>query len=261
MRATLPIGDSFRYNSPSWTDAPVRMMECSAPGTVAQCLHDVLARIDVACGRAGRPRGCVRLVAATKNVPPARIEVAVDAGLSIVGENRVQEAMTKMAALKDRPVRWHFIGQLQRRKVRSIMGRFELIHSVDSVELAEELDRRANQSGAAQDVLLEVNVGGEATKAGFEPDGLLGTMPALAALPHIRIRGLMTVPPLTGDPEHARPYFKRLRRVAQAIAGLNLPTVSMQELSMGMSNDFEVAIEEGATLVRVGTAIFGARHA
>jgi pyridoxal phosphate enzyme (YggS family) len=189
------------------------------------------------------------------------MEVAIEAGLSIVGENRVQEAMSKMAVLKDQPVRWHFIGQLQRRKVRSIMGRFELIHSVDSVELAEELDRRAIQPGAPQDVLLEVNVGREATKAGFEPEGLLGAMPALAALPHIRIRGLMTVPPLSAEPEGARPHFRHLRRLAQAIAGLNLPTVSMQELSMGMSNDFEVAIEEGATMVRIGTAIFGARHA
>lgn len=236
-------------------------MECSTPGSVAQCLNDVLARIDAARRKAGRPPGCVRLVAATKNVPPSRIEVAIEAGLSIVGENRVQEAMSKMAVLKDRPVRWHYIGQLQRRKVRSIMGLFELIHSVDSVELAEELDRRAIQPGAPQDVLLEVNVGGEATKAGFEPEGLLGAMPALAALPHIRIRGLMTVPPLSAEPEASRPHFRHLRRLAQAIAGLNLPRVSMQELSMGMSNDFEVAIEEGATMVRIGTAIFGARHA
>ncbi len=235
-------------------------MECSVPGTVAQRLRDVLARIEAAREKAARPPGCVRLVAATKNVPPSKIELALDAGLSIAGENRVQEALSKMAALKARPVRWHFIGQLQRRKVRSIMGLFELIHSVDSLELAQEIDRRASQSGAVQDVLLEVNIGGEASKAGFEPDGLLGAMPALAALSHIRIQGLMTVPPMTADPEGARPFFSHLRRLAQSIADRNLPSVSMRELSMGMSNDFEVAIEEGATLVRVGTAIFGARH-
>ncbi len=172
----------------------------------------------------------------------------------------MQEALSKIALLRDLSPRWHFIGQLQRRKVRDAIGTFELIHSVDSVELAQEINRRAGDAGVRQAVLLEVNIAGESSKAGFQPDVLMRDLAALGGLPHLRIQGLMTIPPPTIKPEEARPYFRELRILGERIASEKIPSLVMQELSMGMSQDFEVAIEEGATLVRVGTAIFGARH-
>jgi pyridoxal phosphate enzyme (YggS family) len=220
----------------------------------------VLSAIRAAAEKAGRSPDSVRLVAATKTVTVDRIREGIDAGLSILGENRVQEAVPKVAALAQASVRWHFIGQLQRRKVRTIMGLFDLIHSVDTLELAREIDRRAEETGHAQDILLEVNIGGEPTKAGFHPDDLESLVPEMAAFSHIRIKGLMAIPPPTERAEAARPYFTRLRNLADAIADKKIPAVSMEELSMGMSNDYEVAIQEGATLVRIGSAIFGARH-
>jgi hypothetical protein len=228
--------------------------------TIARRVQSVLSAIRQAVEKAGRSAETVRLVAATKTVSVERIREGLDAGLSILGENRVQEAIPKIRALEGEPVRWHFIGQLQRRKVRSIIGLFELIHSVDSLELAQEIDRRAAEAGLVQEVLLEVNVGGEATKAGFHPDALESMVPAMARLPHIRIKGLMTIPPPTPQAEGARIYFQKLRSLRDAVAARRVPGVVMQELSMGMSNDYLVAIEEGATLVRVGSAIFGARH-
>jgi pyridoxal phosphate enzyme (YggS family) len=141
-----------------------------------------------------------------------------------------------------------------------VIGLFDLIHSVDSLDLAQEIDRRAGEAGRRQDVLLEVNIGREPSKAGFLPDDIVRSVPLMAQLTHTSIKGLMTIPPQTADPESARPYFRQLHDLSRQITALDLPTVRMDELSMGMSNDFEVAIEEGATLVRVGTAIFGARH-
>ncbi|MCA1958650.1 MAG: YggS family pyridoxal phosphate-dependent enzyme [Nitrospira sp.] len=235
-------------------------MESSGSETIAQRVHSVLSAIRTAAERAGRSPGDVKLVAATKTVTVDRIREGIEAGLSVLGENRVQEAVPKIAALAGEPVRWHFIGQLQRRKVRSIIGLFDLIHSVDSLELAQEIDRRAAESGCVQDVLLEVNVGGESSKAGFHPDGLESAIPAIAGLSHVRIRGLMTIPPPTQEAEAARVYFRKLRALGEAVAARKIPGVAMEELSMGMSNDYRVAIEEGATLVRIGSAIFGARH-
>lgn len=235
-------------------------MEPPVQETVADRVRVVLANIRAAAERVGRPASSVGLVAVTKTVTVDRIQEGIAAGLTILGENRVQEALPKMAALKEAPIRWHFIGHLQRRKVRSVVGLFELIHSVDSVELAQEIDRRAGEAGTCQDVLLEVNIGSEATKTGFHPEALVGLVPAVANLPHVRVRGLMTIPPPT-EADQARVYFRRLREMAGRIAELKLPSVAMDELSMGMSNDYEVAVEEGATLVRVGTALFGARHA
>jgi PLP dependent protein len=165
-----------------------------------------------------------------------------------------------MAVLQGAPVRWHFIGHLQRRKARSVIGVFDLVHSVDSMDLAEEINKRAGEAALCQDVLLEVNLAHEPTKSGFRPEDLFGLVPALGAMPCLRVKGLMTIPPPTPKAEEARPYFSRLRKMAERIAALRLPSITMDELSMGMSNDYEVAIEEGATLVRVGTAIFGARH-
>lgn len=228
--------------------------------SISDRIHSVLTKIRSAAGKAGRPEQSVRLIAATKTVSVEHILQGIGAGLSLLGENRVQEALPKIEALVTAPVRWHFIGHLQRRKVRSIIGRFDLLHSVDSLDLAQEIDRRAGEAGVRQNVLLEVNIGGEPTKTGFRPEDVVQSISTMAQLAHIRIKGLMTIPPPTTDPESARPYFRSLRDVAHRIGALQLPSVSMDELSMGMSNDYEVAIEEGATLVRVGTAIFGARH-
>jgi pyridoxal phosphate enzyme (YggS family) len=172
----------------------------------------------------------------------------------------MQEALSKVALLRDLSPRWHFIGQLQRRKVRDAIGTFELIHSVDSVELAQEINRRAGDAGVKQAVLLEVNIAGEASKAGFHPDTLMRDLGILGNLPHLRIQGLMTIPPPTEQPEDARPHFRGLRELGARIAAKGMPSLVMQEYSMGMSHDFEVAIEEGATLVRIGTAIFGERN-
>jgi PLP dependent protein len=229
-------------------------------GMITEQVRQVLSKIRSAGDRAGRRPDSIQLVAVTKTVTVDDIREGVSAGLSILGENRVQEALPKIEALAQAPVRWHFIGQLQRRKVRSVVGRFDLIHSVDSVELAQEIDRRAGEAGITQAILLEVNIGGEPTKAGFSPEALIQLVPSMAALSHLQIKGLMAIPPRTDDPELARSSFQKLRELASRVAALNLPSVRMDELSMGMSNDYEVAIEEGATLVRVGTALFGARH-
>jgi pyridoxal phosphate enzyme (YggS family) len=236
-------------------------MDVPAGELIAERVRRVLTRIRASADKVGRNPGSIRLVAATKTVTVERIQVGINAGLSILGENRVQEAIPKIEALAQAPVRWHFIGQLQRRKVRSVLGRFDLIHSVDSLELAREIDRRAGEFGQRQDVLLEVNVGGESTKAGFRPDELAGMVTTIATLTHLRVKGLMAIPPPTPKPESARRYFVELRELARRIGAQGTPGVTMDELSMGMSNDYDIAIEEGATLVRVGSAIFGARHA
>ncbi len=228
--------------------------------SIATRVRDILSNVRAAAEKSGRDPCQVRLVAATKTVPVERIREGVDAGLSLLGENRVQEALPKIEALAQTQVQWHFIGQLQRRKVRSIIGLFDLIHSVDSVELAQEINRRAGEAGLVQEVLLEVNVGGESTKAGFRPDELLQLVATMAPLTHLRIKGLMAIPPPTNEAESARPYFVKIRELAQAITAATIPGVMMDELSIGMSNDYTVAVEEGATLVRVGSAIFGARH-
>ncbi|MDH5666784.1 MAG: YggS family pyridoxal phosphate-dependent enzyme [Nitrospira sp.] len=234
-------------------------MELPHTETIAERVQSVLSTIRTAAEECGRQPDSVRLVAATKTVAVDRIRIGIGAGLSILGENRVQEALPKVTALKEEPVRWHFIGQLQRRKVRSVVGVFDMIHSVDSLELAQEIDRRAMEAGCLQDILLEVNIGGEPTKAGFQPEDLKSVVPTMAALPHIRVKGLMTIPPPADEAESVRGYFRRLRELAESIAAQKIAGVTMDELSMGMSNDYMVAIQEGATFVRVGSAIFGAR--
>lgn len=236
-------------------------MESDADDSLARRVRQVLDRIREASERVGRLPETVRLVAATKTVSAERIREGLRAGLSLLGENRMQEALSKVASLRDLSPRWHFIGQLQRRKVRDAIGTFELIHSVDSVQLAQEINRRAGDAGVKQAVLLEVNIAGEASKAGFQPDALMRDLGILGSMPHLRIQGLMTIPPPTAQQEEARPYFRGLREIGARIAAEGIPSLVMQEYSMGMSHDFEVAIEEGATLVRVGTAIFGARDA
>lgn len=228
-------------------------------GTIAGRVRSVLDEIQRATARAGRLPGSVRLIAASKTVSVERLRQAVDAGLRHLGENRVQEALPKIDALEREGVVWHFIGTLQRRKVKSVVGRFETIHSVDSLALAEEIDRQAKVARLRQRVLLEVNLGGEASKGGFEPTTLVAALESLNGLEHLDIRGLMAIPPPTPTAEDARPYFRQLRTLAQTLTARGHRNINMQELSMGMSHDYPVAIEEGATYVRVGTAIFGAR--
>lgn len=218
-------------------------------------------RIRRAAERAGRDPYAVRLVAATKYVEAPRVLEAIQAGLTICGENRWQEAQAKMQEVGERGgAEWHFIGRLQRRKLKWLVGRFGLIHSVESVEQAEEIQRRAHEQHTSQAILIEVNVGGEESKGGFSPDALPAAVSQIDAFPAVCVQGLMTLPPWNPDPELMRPYFRRLKHLAERISRLPLQRVRMHELSMGMSNDFEVAVEEGATLVRVGTALFGARR-
>lgn len=228
-------------------------------GTIAGRVRAVFDEIQHAAVRAGRAPDTVRLVAASKTVTVERLREAVDAGIRHLGENRLQEALSKIEALDRDGVVWHFIGTLQRRKVKSVVGRFETIHSVDSLALAEEIDRQAKVAGLRQRVLLEVNLGGEVSKGGFEPAALVAALASLNELEHLDIRGLMAIPPPMPTAEDARPYFRQLRQLAQALTAQSCRNINMQELSMGMSHDYAVAIEEGATYVRVGTAIFGAR--
>ena len=212
-------------------------------------LERVRERIAGAAERSGRRPTDVLLVAVSKTVEPERIRAAIAAGVPALGENRVQEAKAKIGEI-GRPVPWHLIGHLQSNKAKDAVELFDVIHSVDSVDLARECDRRAAARARVVDVLLEVNVAGEAQKSGLDPETIGGRLDAIAALGHLRVRGLMAIPPI-GEPEATRPWFQALRKLAERHG--------LPELSMGMSNDFEVAIEEGATMVRIGTAIFGPR--
>jgi PLP dependent protein len=229
--------------------------------TVAANLTAVKERIAKAAARVGRDPEAVRLVAVTKTVPVERIREAIDAGQQVFGENRVQEAQAKIQGLGRGNVQWHLIGHLQRNKVKFVCGLFDLIHSVDSFPLAQEIDRRAARYGSVMPILIQVNIGDEATKSGVPMADTLALVQAVAKLPHVAMKGLMCIPPAVDVPEHARPYFIQLRTLAQRIAQAQIPDVVMAELSMGMSHDFEVAVEEGATIVRVGSAIFGPRPA
>jgi PLP dependent protein len=219
-------------------------------------LESVRARMAAACARAGREPRSVTLLAVTKTQPPERVSEAARAGLTVFGENKVQEARAKIPLCPGR-LHWHLIGHLQTNKCREAVECFEMIQSVDSLHLAEELNRRAHQAAKTVPILLEVNIVGEASKFGYKPEQLLAELGPLNALPRLEIHGLMTIPPWSPVPEKARPVFRRLRELkgeCERILGAPLP-----QLSMGMTSDFEVAIEEGATLVRLGTALFGER--
>ncbi|PYU94669.1 MAG: YggS family pyridoxal phosphate-dependent enzyme [Acidobacteria bacterium] len=219
----------------------------------------VQERIAEACRRVGRRPEDVKLVAVSKTVPPDRIRAAYDAGLRDFGENRVQEANAKRAALSDLTVTWHLVGHLQSNKAKLARELFHWAHSLDSLRLAQKLDQAAVSSGDRLPVLIEVNLGEEQTKSGVREQDVLPLAEQVSRLPTLELRGLMVLPPFFEDPEQARPFFGRLRDLAKTIEAANSPGVSMRELSMGMSHDFEVAIEEGATTVRIGTAIFGER--
>jgi hypothetical protein len=226
--------------------------------SIAENLKTVQRRIEEAARRAGRDPSSVRLVVVTKTVAAERIKEAVAAGAEILGENRVQEAREKIGSL-GRIASWHLIGTLQSNKAKYAVKLFDLIHSVDSEELVGEIDKQAAKIGKVQDVLVEVSIAGEESKAGVGVQDAPALIRDAARLRNIRITGLMTMPPYSDNPEDSRPHFQRLRELRDAVIKENIPGVSMAELSMGMSGDFEVAVEEGATMVRVGTAIFGER--
>ena len=223
-------------------------------------LEDNLAlirqRIGAACARAGRDPASVTLMAVSKGMPPDLIREAADSGLTVFGESKVQEAKAKIPLCPGR-LRWQMIGHLQSNKCRDAVHLFEMIQSLDSLELAQEINRCADKQARTMPVLLEVNLAGESTKFGFKPEQVLADLEAINALPRIEIHGLMTIAPWTPEPEKVRPIFRQLRELkARCEEKLGAP---LPHLSMGMSGDFEVAVEEGATIVRIGTALFGPR--
>ena len=224
-----------------------------------QRIERLEAEIQAALARSPNPQRQVTLVAASKSMPPETIRAAYAAGLRDFGENRVQEAVAKRPHLDDLPLRWHWIGHLQRNKVRFVANAYVLVHSLDRLPLALELDKWARRSGRQQDCLVQVNVSGEPNKSGVAPNELLPLLREVAALPGIRVLGLMTMAPVAPDPEMVRPVFRRLRELAAEVQAEQLPGVRMDYLSMGMSDDFRVAVEEGATHVRIGRALFGPR--
>ena len=224
---------------------------------VAANLARVRERIERACRRAGRDPAGVRLVGVGKTKPPELLAEAVAAGLSDIGENYVREFLEKRERLSP-SIRWHFVGRLQSNKARQVVGKVELIHSLDRESLLEEIEKRAAAAGVVVRGLLKVNLGGEAAKGGADEAVARRLLETAAAMPHLRVEGLMSIPPPQDDPEALRPWHRRLARLAETLrreTGLPLP-----ELSMGMSSDLETAVEEGATLVRVGTDLFGPRH-
>jgi len=225
--------------------------------TLAERLAAVRSLIAAAAARAGRPAGEIELVAVSKTHPPETLHEALEAGQTVFGENRVQEARAKIPLLPGR-ARWHLVGHLQRNKIRHALALgFELFHGIDSLGLARDLDRTADETGVFPRVLLEVNVAGEASKFGFSPEKLRAEMEELLGLGRLQIEGLMTIPPFAPEAEASRPYFVALRELRDRVQ--TEFRVPLPRLSMGMSGDFSVAVEEGATLVRVGTAIFGTR--
>ena len=230
--------------------------------SIAENLARVRERLDAAAHRAGRRSEDIALMAVSKTFPADSIREAYEVGLRLFGENRVQELAGKVDSLRDlQDTEWHLIGHLQSNKAAKTVELFDTVDSIDSLRLAQKLNASAQQLGKKLKVLIEINIGGETAKSGVAPDSreLEALLSAAAELEHLEFRGLMTVPPFSEDPQLVRPYFRKLRELRDQIASRRLPQISVNELSMGMSHDFEVAIEEGSTCVRVGTAIFGSR--
>ena len=225
---------------------------------IGERLAQVQARIAAAARRAGRDPASITLVAVSKTVSPDRIKEGVAAGITVLGENRVQEARDKIEAL-GRLAQWHLVGHLQTNKAKLVIQLFDLIHSLDSLKLARELDKHARAISKRVPCLVEVNQGSELTKSGLGEADLVPFLREAAPLSGIEILGLMSIPPFLENPQDCRPYFRRLRELREAAAAAGISGLRMDHLSMGMSHDFEVAIEEGATMVRIGTAVFGPR--
>jgi len=228
--------------------------------TIADRLAGIRARIDAAARSAGRNPSSIRLVAVSKTFPIEAVREAYAAGQREFGENRVQEALQKMGDSADLDIRWHLLGHLQTNKARKAGPAFATIHSIDSLELLQKIDAAAAEAGRAPDLLIQVDLAGEATKFGVPPGEVPRLFEAAAACRAAHVTGLMTLPPVPDSPEEARPWFTRLRDLRDEWLASGVPGAMLRELSMGMSADFEVAIQEGSTMVRVGTAIFGSRH-
>jgi pyridoxal phosphate enzyme (YggS family) len=226
---------------------------------IKEQIEIIRQRIAAAARTSGRPASDVRLMAVTKTVDDQRIMQAIDAGVDMIGENYVQEARRKIE-LMGKSIAWHLIGHLQTNKAKYAVRLFDMIHSLDRIELARELDRRSRMAGVVTKALIEVNISGEETKRGVAHRDALPLIREVSTLENISVQGLMTMPPWFDDPEEARPFFVALRELRERVAAENLPRVEMRELSMGMSQDYEVAVEEGATIVRIGRSIFGERE-
>lgn len=222
-------------------------------------LIQVEQNIEEACRRAGRDRSEVTLIAVSKTKPVETLQEAYDLGVRVFGENKVQEMADKYEVLP-KDIRWHLIGHLQRNKVKYIIDKAVLIHSVDSLRLAQTIEKEAEKHNLTAHILIEVNVAREESKFGIFPEDLEALVDEIAKLPHIQVDGLMTIAPFVPDPEENRPVFRELRKLSVDISAKKVDNVNMSVLSMGMTNDYQVAIEEGATMVRVGTGIFGARN-
>ncbi len=220
---------------------------------------EVEKRVQAACDRAGRSRDEVTLIAVSKTKPVSDIEEVLTTGIFDYGENKVQELSDKYEVLP-KNIRWHMIGHLQRNKVKYLIGKVVLIHSVDSLRLAEQIEHEAAKADVVMPVLIEVNVAEEESKFGTTSEAAMQLVETVSKMPHIRIKGLMTIAPFTDNPEDNRIYFRKLKQLSVDIKSKNIDNVDMDELSMGMTGDYEVAIEEGATMVRVGTGIFGKRN-
>jgi len=235
-----------------------------AQNNISARVAAVQQRIAAACARAGRNAAEITLVAVSKTVEAARIRAAIAAGVRVLGENRVQEAQDKLAELRtlsdEQRVQWHLIGHLQSNKARRAVELFDAVHSVASLKLAEKLNQVAHELNKRLPIFIEVNLGGEDSKAGLAAPEVLPLCEAVSRLVHVELKGLMAVPPFLEESEAVRPYFRRLRQLRDEAIKAGIVGTQFGELSMGMSNDFEVAIEEGASFVRVGTALFGVRN-
>jgi len=223
-------------------------------------INSVRERIREAARACNRSESDIRLVAVSKTMPAEIVKEAIEVGMTDFGENYIQEAREKITTLSNYPVTWHFIGHLQSNKAKYAVRMFDLIHSVDSLKLARELDKCAQKNNKVQDILIQVNVAREDSKSGIYAEDTLQLLKEIARLENVAVKGLMTMPPYFNAPDRVRPFFAALRQLRDRIKNEELSNISMDELSMGMTGDFEAAIEEGATMVRVGTAIFGERR-
>ncbi|HOW22191.1 MAG TPA: YggS family pyridoxal phosphate-dependent enzyme [Sedimentibacter sp.] len=226
---------------------------------IKENIDDIVKRIEVTCKKAGRNPNDITLIAVSKTVESPKVREALEAGIDNLGENRVQELIKKYEDLKDTGIKWHMIGHLQKNKVKYIIDKTVLIHSVDSLSLAEEIDKRAKNKGLVANVLIELNIGEEESKFGIKEENIYDFIKSLENFENIRVLGLMTVAPFCENPEDVRWVFKKMKDIYDKISTMNLKNAEMKYLSMGMTNDFEVAIEEGSNMIRIGTAIFGAR--
>lgn len=230
------------------------------PNNIKNNLEVVKKRIEDAALRTNRDPKTIRLIAVSKTVPANCVQDAIAAGLSVFGENYIQEARSKIESIGRNNISWHFIGHLQTNKAKYAVRLFDMIHSVDSLNLARELDKRAKKENKVLPILIQVNIAEEATKYGAGTDEVISLLRKIAPFENLSVRGLMTMPPYFNEPEKVRPYFRELKNLQVRIQGEGIPDIRMAELSMGMTGDFETAIEEGATMVRIGTAIFGERQ-